>query len=341
MSIFSCEHEVSHNLSSSAEDAEKSIFGRKKNISSTGGAERWAVILAGGDGTRLQSLTRTISGDDRPKQFCPIIGGRTLLDSTRRRVALAVPAEQTFTIVTETHERFYKSQLKDTPKNRLLVQPENKGTAPAILFSLLRIAQLSPSATIAFFPSDHLFADDVQFMSHIESAFSAKQTQPNTITLLGIKPDSPEVEYGWIEPETSLFGQMPRAISRVRRFWEKPAENVARRLMGQGSLWNSFVMVGRVEAFLKMTERAVPELYEAFAAIAPTFGTDLEEQTLNNLYSWIPSSNFSHEVLAARPEDLTVMQVSDVGWSDLGEPKRVFSALQRMGVQTQWAMPVA
>lgn len=341
MSIFSCEHEVIHNLCSSTEAETPTNFGLNGKMNRTGSAERWAVILAGGDGTRLQSLTRTISGDDRPKQFCPIIGGRTLLDQTRRRVALAVPAEQTLTIVTETHERFYKSLLKDVTKDRLLVQPENKGTAPAILFSLLRIAQLSPNATVAFFPSDHYFDDDAEFMSHIESALSAGQTDSNMIMLLGIKPDSPEVEYGWIEPETSLFGQLPRAISRVRRFWEKPAENVARSLMGQGSLWNSFVMVGRVEAFLKMTERALPELYEAFAATAPTFGTSLEEQTLNNLYSWIPSSNFSHEVLASRPQDLTVMQVGNVGWSDLGEPKRVFSALQRIGVQTQWAMPVA
>lgn len=341
MSIFSCEHEVSHNLSSTGEDTATNHRWGKKSGNPANRAQRWAVILAGGDGTRLQSLTRTISGDDRPKQFCPIIGGRTLLDQTGRRVALSIPPARTLTVVTQTHERFYKSLLKDLPKDRLLVQPENKGTAPAILLSLLRIAQLSPNATVAFFPSDHYFADDVEFMSHIELAFLAVQTQPNTITLLGIKPESPEVEYGWIEPETSLFGHLPRAISRVRRFWEKPAAPVARRLMEQGCLWNSFVMVGRVEAFLKMTQRALPELYESFVAIASSFGTELETRTLDNLYSWIPSSNFSHEVLALRPDDLTVMQVSDVGWSDLGEPRRVLSTLQQIGLQTQWAMPVA
>src|SRR5688572_5951108 len=142
MSIFSCEHEVSHNLSS----VEGTVTKRKrgnKNVDPDERGQRWAVILAGGDGTRLQPLTRTISGDDRPKQFCPIIGGRTLLDQTSRRVALSVPPAQTLTVVTQTHERFYKSLLKDLPKDRLLVQPENKGTAPAILFSLLRVAQLS------------------------------------------------------------------------------------------------------------------------------------------------------------------------------------------------------
>jgi mannose-1-phosphate guanylyltransferase len=303
--------------------------------------DRWAIILAGGDGTRLRSLTRSISGDERPKQFCPIIGGRTLLDQTSRRVALSVPANQTLTVLNETHERFYKPLFKETPRDRLLVQPANKGTAPAILFSLLRAAQLAPKATVALFPSDHFFADDQQFMSHVDSAFAAAHINPRVITLLGIQPEGPEVEYGWIEPETSLFAQMPRSISRVRRFWEKPNLHLANALMNQGCLWNSFVMVGRVDSFLKMTQRALPALYESFSAIAPTFGTESEAKALNNLYSWIPSSNFSQEVLSQRPDDLAVMQVSDVGWSDLGEPKRVFSALQRIGMQTLWAAPVA
>ncbi len=329
MAIFSCEHEVTSNPFSPDETMEK------------GSIDRWAVILAGGDGTRLQSLTRTISGDDRPKQFCPIIGGRTLLDQTSRRVALSVAPDQTLTVLTQTHERFYAPLLKNMPKAHLLVQPENKGTAPAILFSLLRIAQLSPEATVAFFPSDHYFADDDEFMSHIESAFNATQTHPETVTLLGIKPESPEVEYGWIEPDVSLFGRLPRSISRVRKFWEKPSALVARGLMERGCLWNSFVMVGRVDAFLKMTQCALPALFDFFSAIAPTFGTPAEARAMTELYSWIPSSNFSHEVLALRPDDLAVMQVTDVGWSDLGEPKRVFSTLQQIGLQTQWAMPAS
>jgi mannose-1-phosphate guanylyltransferase len=329
MAIFSCEHEVTNNLSETDESIEKS------------GRDRWAVILAGGDGTRLQSLTRSISGDDRPKQFCPIIGGRTLLDQTSRRVALSVALDHTLTVLTRTHERFYAPLLNNVPKTRLLVQPENKGTAPAILFSLLRVAQLSSNATVAFFPSDHYFADDGEFMSYIESAFDAARTDPETVTLLGIKPESPEVEYGWIEPDVSLFGRQPRSISRVRKFWEKPSALVARNLMERGCLWNSFVMVGRVDAFLKMTARALPSLFDFFSAFGPTFGTPSEARAMTELYSWIPSSNFSHEVLALRPEDLAVMQVSEVGWSDLGEPRRVFSTLQQIGLQAQWAMPAS
>lgn len=336
MAIFSCEQEDTHDLFF-PEQGRSNRFAQQTNNR----RDRWAVILAGGDGTRLRSLTRSISGDERPKQFCPIIGGRTLLDQTSRRVKLSIDATKTLTVLTETHERFYKPLLKEIPKDRLLVQPENKGTAPAILFSLLRAAQLAPNATVALFPSDHFFADDQQFMSHVDSAFAAAQTNPNIITLLGIQPEGPEVEYGWIEPETSLFAQMPHAISRVRRFWEKPHLTVAKALMNQGCLWNSFVMVGRVDSFLKMTQRALPKLYKSFSAIATTFGTESEARALSNLYSWIPSSNFSQEVLSQRPDDLAVMQVSEVGWSDLGEPQRVFATLQRIGMQTRWAAPVA
>ena len=82
----------------------------------------------------------------------------------------------------------------------------------------------------------------------------------------------------------------------------------------------------------------MPEMYEAFAAITPVFETVHEHKALAALYSHIDDSNFSHQVLAVRPEDLMVMRVGDVGWSDLGEPNRVLSALARIGVQSELAM---
>jgi mannose-1-phosphate guanylyltransferase len=174
-------------------------------------------------------------------------------------------------------------------------------------------------------------------MSHVDSAFTAVKAQPETVVLLGIEADRPEVEYGWIEPATPILGQLPRAIRRVQRFWEKPSVNVAKSLMDQGFFWNSFVMVGRVDAFLRMIERAVPNLYEAFAAIKGSIYTDDEDQLIGHLYANIPPSNFSHEVLAVRANDLAVLPVKDVGWSDWGEPSRVLSTLARIGIQAEWA----
>lgn len=298
----------------------------------------WAVILAGGDGTRLQSMTRAITGDNRPKQFVSVIGHSTLLDHTRRRVALSIEPGRTLIVVTEKHRRFYDRVARTTARSQLLEQPANKGTAPAILYALLRIALRSPEATVALFPSDHFFADDEAFMAHIDVALNAVKIQPDAVTLLGITPNAPETEYGWIEPQPSILAGVERSITRVRKFWEKPSLSLATSLMERGCLWNSFVMVGRVEALLKMTRAALPEMYAAFAAISPVFETAAERQALARLYSRIEDANFSHQVLAVRSEDLMVMRVGDVGWSDLGEPNRVLATLARLGVQSKLAM---
>jgi len=298
----------------------------------------WAVILAGGEGTRLRSMTRTIAGDDRPKQFCPLVDERTLLEQTRQRVLMSIASNRTLIVVTKSHESFYE-QLTDTnPGDLLLQQPANRGTGAAILYALFRIAARSPNATVAFFPSDHYFSNDEAFMSNVDLAFDAARRNPETVVLLGITPTGPEVEYGWIEPHASILGSMPRSITRVRRFWEKPTAAVARDLMERGCLWNSFVMVGRVDALLKMTQQASPEAYNLFAAISPTFASISEKAAVHQIYARLPEVNFSHEVLARRPNDLAVMRVGDVEWSDLGEPTRVLSTLARVGRQTEMTL---
>jgi mannose-1-phosphate guanylyltransferase len=206
----------------------------------TGKADRHAVILAGGDGTRLRSLTRLISGDERPKQFSPILDGETLLDRTRKRTALAVAPENTFFSLTAKHERYFEEPLRFVAPTHMVVQPENRGTAPAILYTLLRIAASAPDATVAIFPSDHYFGDDESFMEHVEAAFSAVDHNQESVVLLGIEPEMAEPSYGWIEPAESLFGGLSRAVSRVSRFWEKPTAGVAEHLLAGGCLWNSF-----------------------------------------------------------------------------------------------------
>ena len=103
---------------------------------------RWSLILAGGEGKRLRPLTRALTGDDRPKQFCAVLGRETLLEHTRRRAALVTARERTVVVLTQTHEPFYGSLLDGMAPHGALVQPANRGTGPAILYGVLRIARL-------------------------------------------------------------------------------------------------------------------------------------------------------------------------------------------------------
>jgi mannose-1-phosphate guanylyltransferase len=290
-------------------------------------AHRWGIILAGGDGKRLLPLTRKISGDDRPKQFCALTGSETLLVQTQRRVELVVPLSQTLLFLTQTHESFYIEQLVGIPPSRLLIQPSNRGTAPAIVYSLARLNKMDADGIVAFFPSDHHFRNAEDFAAHIDLAFVQAEGDQDRVILLGIEPDGPEESYGWIEPGEALEGAAEGSVFKVSRFWEKPSRSTAARLMLRGGLWNSFVMIGQVSAFLNMVRRALPTLLMAFESMQSTNMPDGEAKALRRLYSSIPAMNFSDHVLATSPAALSVLKARALGWSDLGEPQRVFSAL--------------
>lgn len=295
----------------------------------------WAVILAGGDGTRLRSLTRRIAGDERPKQFCPVLGRATLLEETRGRAALELAPERTLFVVNRVHQPYYAPILTGEPANNLVIQPSNRGTAPAILYTLLRIAAVDPQAIVAFFPSDHYISDNQRFMAHIRRALDAARRRPDSVILLGLEPESPEVEYGWIEPAKVVPGET--RVRGVRRFWEKPDRRLAQVLQLRGCLWNSFVMVASARAVLEIIESAIPELYRSLARVTPLLGTRGEATEIDRIYARMEESNFSHQVLALRPERLAVVKVTGVRWNDLGEPKRVMASLTMAGVRPHWA----
>jgi mannose-1-phosphate guanylyltransferase len=300
-------------------------------------AERFALILAGGDGFRLKSLTRKIAGHDVPKQFCPVLGELTLLQQTLRRVALLIPLENTFAAVTRGHSRYYEPQLGEVPASRIVVQPSNRGTAAAILYPLMKLATTAPEATIAIFPSDHYVSDDTAFMRHVQTALAATEEQPDLVVMLGIRPDSAETGYGWIEPGEAIEAASSR-LHRVQRFFEKPHAELARELMHSGCLWNSFVMAARVSTFIRTIAMALPRLFVQFSSVRPVLDTTFESETLRRLYSDLPSVNFSEQVLASNPGNLAVIAVSDVEWSDLGETDRVMRTLAKLKVRPGWAI---
>ena len=154
-------------------------------------------------------------------------------------------------VVNRAHERFYTPLLADLRTRLVVAQPENRGTAPAILYALLVLAARQAAAdAVVFYPSDHFVSDDAAFSGQIEEAFVRTARRPDLVTLLGIAPDRTEPGYGWIEPGEQVAGVLSQR--QVRRFWEKPAMADAERFRAQSWLWNSFVMVGRVSTMLAL-----------------------------------------------------------------------------------------
>src|SRR6185436_14902971 len=141
----------------------------------------------------------------------------------------------------------------------------NRGTAPAVLHSVLSIAQIDEHALVAVLPSDHHYSNESLFAAELESAFMTAAACSDAVVLLGAHADRPETEYGWIDLGRPLRQQ--HDLFEVRAFREKPSFELARNLwLNQGSVWNTFVMVGRVKAFLGMFHNALPKLTTDLAA---------------------------------------------------------------------------
>lgn len=296
---------------------------------------RGAIILAGGDGARLLGLTRTVSGREVPKQFCPLVGNRTLIEQTIQRAALLAETGMTCTVVNRAHESLYRPLLASRSAGRIIAQPANRGTAPAILYALLHLARVDALAPVILLPSDHYFDDEPALARYAEAAFGAVEKRPELTVLLGITPTSPEPSYGWIEPGAALGTFGPSSVHAIARFIEKPAPSLAGQLMASGSLWNTFILVGRVSTMLGLFLIAAPQLYSAFAKTRHVFDTVREAAVIEHLYGKLPASNFSKDILEQAQGNLAVLPVAGVHWTDLGEPKRVLEIRDRLALRAQ------
>jgi mannose-1-phosphate guanylyltransferase len=297
---------------------------------------RWGVILAGGDGNRLRALTHQVADDDRPKQFCPLLEGKTLLAQTQLRIAGTVDPGRTLFVLNKAHEAFYREKLAEVPAIQKVVQPGNRGTLPAILWSLLRIVRTDEHAVAAFFPSDHHYSQEGKFIAGINAGYELAERHPHNIILLGAAADHPETQYGWIEPETTTASASGNQLTRVKRFWEKPSSEIAQSLLNQGCLWNTFVMVGRASAFLRMIQQAAPSIYRDFESILTLPGLGMEAEMMQSTYDGLSVADFSKLVLSENLEGLCVASLGDIGWSDLGDPRRLITTLFESGMENPW-----
>lgn len=288
-----------------------------QQIQSAGNNHRWALVLAAGDGTRLQPLTAG-AGRPTPKQFCSLLGGRTLLEQALERAGRNVPKANQVSVVAAQHQEWWRRDLRQLPPGNVVVQPKNRGTAAGILLPLLEILQRDPEARLLVLPSDHFVADERVLSAAIEDAFEALEAEPERVFLLGISPDDEDGEYGWILPRA---GSVARAAA-VETFVEKPGKAAASALRQQGAVWNSFLFVAKAATLLELFEEHLPELVREL---------DPNAADLSALYQQLESSDFSRQVLEKSAEALRLVVVPPCGWSDLGTPERVLRCLEQHG----------
>ena len=199
----------------------------------------WALVLAGGEGTRLHGLTRNVHGVVVPKQFCSLQGGPSLLQEALQRAATVAPMTRVCTVVAAQHRHWWTSMLSYLPESNVIVQPQNRGTAHGILLPLLRILDRDPQATLVMVPADHYLRDEDVMMASLRQASELAHANPDAVYLLGLEPEEADPELGYILPVSRTRDQ----AAAVAKFIEKPTEACARVLSWrQGALWNSFVI---------------------------------------------------------------------------------------------------
>jgi len=293
--------------------------------------QRLALLLAGGDGKRLQELTAQLTGVPIPKQYCPLLRGRSLLELTLSRTHYFAPPENTRVVINKNHLAWAKAQLGVLPESNIFVQPENRDTGPGILFALAQMARTYPDATVAVFPTDHFVDDDRTFIAHVLRAACLVNRFPSKIAILGVTPDHPETGYGYILPGQPLHSTLtPSRICHVRAFTEKPSPIMAGEFISQGGLWNTFVMVFQLKRMLELLRALAPRNSQKL------FYLQGFPEEISAIYQDIDPWNFSSQILAQIPNELIVFEVPDVRWSDWGTRESIERTCRQMKLVPAW-----
>ncbi len=293
------------------------------------------IVLAAGEGARLRRFVQQIHGKTLPKQYVNFVGRRSMLEHTFDRAERLIPAERLFTVINRDHldHPEVRRQLAHRPAGTVVLQPANRDTGPGLLLPLIRLCRRYTRSVVAVFPSDHFVLEEDLFMHYVQQSCGAVRRDPERVILLGVEPEAPEPEYGYIMPGEEQGLLFWPGIRRVARFIEKPREDAARELIRTGGLWNTFVMAFSPGTLLELARRYTPALFRSFAPLWEAAGEAEERQAAEEIYRGLAPLNFSRdflEIVALRePSRLFVLPVRGVTWSDWGSERRV---LQYTGV---------
>ncbi len=225
-------------------------------------AHRYAVIMAGGSGTRFWPHSRR----RRPKQFLAVQGTRTLLQETARRLRGLVPPARLVVVAPRELAALVRRQLPVLPRQNVVIEPAARGTAACLALVAACIARRDPGASMAVFPADHAIGDVVGFRRCVRRGFETAEAEDCLVTF-GIPPTSAETGYGYVEVGAALRRDAPR-VDWAARFVEKPDGATARRFLDSGRhLWNSGMFVWRVPVLRAALRRHAPQVARVMDAL--------------------------------------------------------------------------
>ena len=273
----------------------------------------YAVIPAGGSGTRLWPLSRA----GNPKFLHPLTGGTaTLLQATVERLAPLAPPEQTFVVTGVAHAAAVARQLPELPEGNVLIEPSPRDSCAAIGLAAAIIAERDPQAVMGSFAADHLVGNPDRFVEVLRQAIDGAQ-QGHLMTV-GITPTHPETGYGYLECGPRVDSGPVRL---VKEFKEKPSYEVASSYVDSGHyLWNASMFVWRVEVFLRELARQQPELHAGLVTIAKAWGTGAQAEVLGEVWPKLPKISVDYAVMeGAAAAGLVATVPGTFGWNDVGD----------------------
>jgi len=271
----------------------------------------YAVIMAGGVGTRLWPLSRK----SQPKQALTLIGSRTMLQHAVDRLDPLFPAERIYVVANEAIAEVLRPQVPALPAGNFILEPSGRDSAPAAGLAAIRLLDRDPDATMVVLAADHYIADAGQFRSVL--AAGAEVAAGGTIVTLGIRPTHPATGYGYIAAGEALTIIDGFRVYRSAGFTEKPNLATAIRFVEDGRYsWNSGMFIWRADRLMAEYRSQLPGLYASLVSIAAALGAPGEEEVLRAEWEGIRRVSIDYGIME-RADDVAVMPV-ELGWSDIG-----------------------
>jgi mannose-1-phosphate guanylyltransferase len=281
----------------------------------------YAVIMAGGGGTRLWPVSRK----ERPKQLLPLIGNETLFQSTVSRLENLFSPDRILVVTVEEQAREMRLQAPEIPEENFIIEPGPRGTASVVGLAAAVLYKRDPNAKMAILPSDHFIRNRDLFHYLLKAALDVAEN--GYLVTLGITPTQPSTAYGYIQQGERLDGQYNYPTYSVKRFVEKPDEQTAQKLLRTGDhSWNSGMFIWRADVILAEIDKQMPDLGVALKKISSALGNDNQNQVLIENWRDLKVETVDYGIME-KAERVALLPAGGLGWSDVGMWSSLFEVL--------------